>query len=162
MVEIEPTTRGFKQDHHGLFLCPVDATGLPLYLSHSMTRVSGLRQEYLVEVFKRVMFIFTSSQSIKLFSQFVRAQFNLNPAQVPYLRAQANIFHTNSFPQVFSLPRHKWPRSLMIVSLSTALMPRFIFANHGETSVTSKGSQSHEDSEASKLTSPTTSSAGIR
>ena len=37
----------------------------------------------------------------------VGAQFNLNPAQVPYLGAQANIFHTNSFPQVVSLPRHR-------------------------------------------------------
>ncbi|KAF5611676.1 uncharacterized protein FSUBG_2113 [Fusarium subglutinans] len=78
MVEIESTARGWKQDHNGLFLCPVDATGLPPYLSHSITKVSGLRQEYLVEVFKRVVFLFTSSQSMKLFSQFVRAQFNLN------------------------------------------------------------------------------------
>lgn len=106
MVEIESTTRGFKQDHHGRFLCPVDATGLPPYLAHSITQVSGLRQGYLVEVFHRVIFIFTSSQDMKLFSQFVRAQFNLDPAQVPRLRAQANIFHTDSFPQGASLPRH--------------------------------------------------------
>lgn len=107
MVEIESTTRGFKQDHHGHFLCPVDATGLPPYLAHSITQVSGLRQEYRVEVFHRVIFIFTSSQDMKLFSQFVRAQFNLDPAQVPRLRAQASIFHTDSFPQVASLPRHR-------------------------------------------------------
>ncbi|KAF5579376.1 hypothetical protein FPCIR_11139 [Fusarium pseudocircinatum] len=107
MVETESTTRGFKQDHHGRFLCPVDATGLPPYLSHSITKVSGLRQEYLVEVFQKVIFDFTSSQSMKLFSQFVRAQFNLDPAQVPHLLTQAKIFHTDSFPQGISLPRHR-------------------------------------------------------
>jgi hypothetical protein len=68
MVEIESTTRDFKQDHHGRFLCPVNATGLPPYLSHSIAKVSGLRQEHLVEVFYRVIFVFTSSQSMKLFS----------------------------------------------------------------------------------------------
>ncbi|KAF5984409.1 hypothetical protein FCOIX_2667 [Fusarium coicis] len=68
MIEIESTTRGFKQDHHGRFLCPVNATGLPPYLSHSIAKVSGLRQGYLVEVFHRVLFVFTSSQSMKLFS----------------------------------------------------------------------------------------------
>ncbi|KAF5677872.1 hypothetical protein FDENT_9124 [Fusarium denticulatum] len=107
MVEIESTTCGFKQDHLGRFLYPVDATGLPPYLTHSITQVSGLRQEYLVEDFHRVIFVFTSSQSMKLLSQFVRAQFNLDPAQVPYLRAQAKIFHTDSFPQGVSLPRHR-------------------------------------------------------
>ncbi|KAF5618958.1 uncharacterized protein FTJAE_12089 [Fusarium tjaetaba] len=76
MVEIESTTRGFQQDHHGRFLCPVDVTGLPPYLTHPIT-------------------------------QFVRAQFNLDPAQVPRLRAQVNIFHTDSFPQGVSLPRHR-------------------------------------------------------
>ncbi|KAF4429418.1 hypothetical protein FACUT_9161 [Fusarium acutatum] len=106
MVEIESTTRDFEQDHHGLFLCPVDVTGLAPSLSHSITEVSGLRQEYLVEVFKRVIFVFTSSQKMKLFSEFVRAQFNLNLAQVPYLRAQVNIFHTDSFPQGVS-PRYR-------------------------------------------------------
>ncbi|KAF5580376.1 hypothetical protein FPANT_9332 [Fusarium pseudoanthophilum] len=107
MVEVESTTRGFQQDHHGRFLCLVDVTGLPPYLAHPITQVSGLRQEYLVEVFHRVIFVFTSSQGMKLFSQFVRAQFNLDPAQVPHLRAQAKIFHTDSFPQGVSLPRHR-------------------------------------------------------
>lgn len=107
MVEIESTNRGFKRDHHGRFLCPVDATGLAPYLNHSITKVSGLRQEYLVEVFKIVVFVFNSSENLRLFSEFVRSHFNLDPAQVPRLRAKVNIFHNDSFPQGVSLPRYR-------------------------------------------------------
>ncbi|KAF4949006.1 hypothetical protein FGADI_9291 [Fusarium gaditjirri] len=99
MVEIESTNRGFERDHHGRFVCPVDATGLAPYLNHPMTKVSGLRQEYLVEVCKLVVFVFTSSDHLKLFSEFIRSHFNLDPAQVPHLQAKVNFFHNDSFPQ---------------------------------------------------------------
>ncbi|KAI7771662.1 hypothetical protein LZL87_005938 [Fusarium oxysporum] len=99
MVAIESTNHGFERDHLGRFLCPIDATGLAPYLNRSITKISGLRQEYLVEVFRLVVFIFTSSEHLKLFSEFIRSHFNLDPAQVPRLQAKVNFFHNDSFPQ---------------------------------------------------------------
>ncbi|KAG5785942.1 hypothetical protein H9Q73_000380 [Fusarium xylarioides] len=80
MINLESRDLGLRLDHHGRFLCPVDATGLPPYLNNGLAKVSGLRQEYLVEVFRSVVFVFTSSESMKLFSQFVRSHFNLDLA----------------------------------------------------------------------------------
>ncbi|KAL5595036.1 hypothetical protein FOVSG1_008725 [Fusarium oxysporum f. sp. vasinfectum] len=99
MVEIESTNRGFERDHHGRFLYPVD--------NHPITKVSGLRQEYLVEVCNLVVFVFTSSEHLKLFSEFIRSHFNLDPAQVPRLQAKVNFFHNDSFPQGVSLLRYR-------------------------------------------------------
>ncbi|KAG7415485.1 hypothetical protein Forpe1208_v005619 [Fusarium oxysporum f. sp. rapae] len=107
MVAIESTNHGFERDHLGRFLCPIDATGLAPYLNRSITKISGLRQEYLVEVFRLVVFIFTSSEHLKLFSEFIRSHFNLDPAQVPRLQAKVNFFHNDSFPQGVSLPRYR-------------------------------------------------------
>ncbi|KAM0189033.1 hypothetical protein ACHAPA_007695 [Fusarium lateritium] len=105
MINLESRDLGLGVDHHGRFLCPIDSTGLPPYLNHGLTKVSGLRQEYLVEVLKSVVFVFISSESMKLFSEFIRSHFNLDPAQVPHLYTKADIFHEDSFPQGVSLNR---------------------------------------------------------
>ncbi|KAF4452837.1 hypothetical protein F53441_4392 [Fusarium austroafricanum] len=105
MIRQESRDLGLGLDHHGRFLCPIDVTGLPPYLNNGLTKVSELRQEYLVEVFNSVVFVFTSSESMRLFSEFVRSHFNLDPAQAPRLYAKANIFHNDSFPQGVSLNR---------------------------------------------------------
>ncbi|KAJ4015397.1 hypothetical protein NW752_006860 [Fusarium irregulare] len=97
MVAMEST--GIERDHLGRFLCPIDGTGLPPYLTHAITTISGLRQEYLVEVFKRVVLTFTSSESLKVFSQFIRSHFNLDSAQVPCLHIKTSISHHDTFPQ---------------------------------------------------------------
>ncbi|KAH6980130.1 hypothetical protein EDB82DRAFT_528189 [Fusarium venenatum] len=115
MLTIESTHCLFNQDHLGRFVCPVDSTGLTPFLNHAITTISGLRQEYLAEVFKRVVFKFTSSESLKLFSDFFRAHFNLNKAQVPHVRIKTFILHPDSFPQGVS----------QIVSLSTAVTVEF-------------------------------------
>ncbi|KAF4337505.1 CHD3-type chromatin-remodeling factor PICKLE [Fusarium beomiforme] len=107
MVAIGSTDLGFTLDHLGRFLCPIDATGLPPYLNHAITTILGLRQEYLVEVFRRVVFVFTSSEHLKLFWEFVRSHFNLDPAQVPRLYAKVNIFHNDSFPQGVNINRYR-------------------------------------------------------
>ncbi|KAJ4135102.1 hypothetical protein NW768_004717 [Fusarium equiseti] len=107
MVAMESTDYGYERDHLGRFVCPIDATGRPPYLAHGITEISGLRQEYLVEVFKRVAFTFTSSESLMEFSKFIRSHFDLDPAQVPHLHIKTSIFHNETFPQGVKFNRYE-------------------------------------------------------
>ncbi|KAM0344529.1 hypothetical protein ACHAPU_007506 [Fusarium lateritium] len=110
-------------DSQGRFLCPVDATGLVPYFDNGLTRAIGLHQEYLVEVLKSVVFVFTTSDSMRLFSEFILSHFDLEPARTPQVHAKVQIFHEDSYPQGAALSR--WRRVQMAHGREELAGPHF-------------------------------------
>ncbi|KAF4992814.1 hypothetical protein FGRMN_6916 [Fusarium graminum] len=77
-------SRNLIPDSQDRFLCPVGATGLVSYFDNDLTRSIGWHQEYLVEVLKSVVFVFTTSDSMRLFSAFIHSHFHLEISALSY------------------------------------------------------------------------------
>ncbi|KAF4436471.1 rna binding protein [Fusarium austroafricanum] len=94
---------------HEPISCDVQTDGSVPYFRNPIAQVPLLGQEYLVQVCKKIRFVFFSSHSLRQFSESLRSQFGIGqPSQVPRIQLKACFFHQEGFPPASGVALDEW------------------------------------------------------
>ncbi|KAF4943380.1 hypothetical protein FSARC_14933 [Fusarium sarcochroum] len=83
----------------GLMICPVPENGMAPFMSHALSQTETVHQDYLAEVAKRMILEFTTSDSVRLFSELIKTHFGMDPSLMPRLQIKALVFENAAFAE---------------------------------------------------------------